>query len=165
MRKESMQNAYMQIISAQYLQEETTRVSSFACTGPGLIKISSTPATNLGQLQRPALLSGSQQLILVRLFRQLVILPRPIEQTPRAGLKLMASRLGRFQLSNTVFQVGNSKRPRPRMGPPSPNLPKLWFGRTRPVAAHFHTNRAQWARGVVGRVRFSIRAVGQLPSR
>lgn len=61
------------------------------CTGPGLIRISTTPVTNLGQVQRPALPSGSQQLILVRLFRQLVILPRPIEQTPRAGLKLMAT--------------------------------------------------------------------------
>lgn len=161
-----MQKAYISIISVRHLQEETTRVSSFACTGPGLIKISSTPATNLGQLQRPALFSGSQQLILVRLFRQLVILPRPIEQTPCAGLKLMFSRLDRFRLSNTVFQMGNSKRPRlHEWGPPLPSLPKLWFERTRPVAAHFRTNRARWARGVVGRVSFSIRAVGQLPSR
>lgn len=139
-------------------------MSSFACTGPGLIKIPTTPASNIGQVQRPAhtfpRLSATDPNETVQ-----AVGDTPETDRTNALRGSEANSLDRFLFLNLVSEWAIQSDHVREWAPPSPNLPKLPLGWIRPVAAHFRTNRAHWARGVVGRVSFSTRAVGQLPSR
>lgn len=158
-----MQDAHMQIVSAQYLQEETTRVSSFALYRTRVDQNFDDAGNKLGA----GAATGSP-------FRLSAIDPsetvQAVGDTPEthrtnASRGSEANGYDRFLFLNTMFRWASQSDNVREWGPPSPNLPKLRLGRTSPVAADFHTNRAPWARGVVGRVSFSTRAAGQLPSR